>query len=277
MKKTLLIVAAALAAGMLSVQAQSSNVYSQNVVGYVNQTIPAFSYQIVGSALVNGSDVNKTNGDINATLLTGLVSSPNDPPNLSSNSVMFYWGGTGYANYYYFNAADATTWFGGTPMPAGWYDVGGTPAAINLKDGGAAFIYNASSSAMTVTTVGTVKTGTNVSIINPGYNLINLQVPVSASVTSPGFGLPLNLTSAPNDPPTQSANDTIFYWGGTGFANYYYFNAADATAWYGGTPMPAGFYDVGGTPMSVNPSVNQGFFLWHNGPAINWTNSYSIQ
>ena len=274
MKKTLLIVAAALAAGMISTQAQ--NVYSQNIVGYVNQSVPAHSYQIIGSALVNGSDINKTNGDINATLLTGLVSSPNDPPNLSSNSVMFYWGGSGYANYYYFNEADATAWEG-VPSPAGWYDGGGTPANINLKDGAAAFIYNASSSDMTVTTVGTVKTGTNVTTINPGYNLINLQVPVSASVTTTnGYGLPLNLTSSPLDPPTQSLNDTIFYWGGSGFANYYYFNQADATAWEG-VPSPAGFYDGGGTPMPVNPGVNQGFFLYHNGPAVQWTNSYSIQ
>ena len=39
MKKTLLIAAAALAAGMLSVQAQS-NVYSQNIVGYANVVAP---------------------------------------------------------------------------------------------------------------------------------------------------------------------------------------------------------------------------------------------
>ena len=277
MKKTLLIAAAALAAGMLSVQAQGSNVYSQNVVGYVNQAIPAFSYQIIGSALVNGSDVNKTNGDINATLLTGLVSSPNDPPNLSSNSVMFYWTGSGYANYYYFNAADATTWFGGSPMPAGWYDVAGTPASINLKDGAAAFIYNASAGPLTIASVGTVKQGTNLTTINPGYNLINLQVPVSASVTSPGYGLPGNLTSSPNDPPTQAANDTIYFWTGSGFANYYFFNAADATAWFGGSPTPAGFYDVAGNPMPVNPDVNQGFFLWHNGAAVTWTNTFSVQ
>ena len=283
MKKTLLIAAAALAAGMLSVQAQS-NVYSQNIVGYVNQTIPAFSYQIIGSQLINGSDVNKTNGDINATLINGLISSPNDPPNLSSNSQIYAWNGSSYTVYYFFNQADATTWFGGSPMPAGWYDGGGTPASINLNSGKAAFIYNHSASPMTVATSGQVFQGSNVvNTINTGYNLINLLVPVStnlvvdASGNALPFGLPLNMTSSPVDPPSQSANDTLFYWNGSSFTVYYYFNQADATAWFGGSPMPAGFYDGGGTPIPVNPSVNQGFFLYHNGPPINWTNTFFVQ
>lgn len=153
MKKTLLIAAAALAAGIITSQAQP--VYSQNVVGYLNQTIPAMSYQIIGSQLINGSDAAQTNGDINATLINGLVSSPNDPPNLSSNSQIYTWNGSGYVTYYYFNAADATTW------------------------------------------------------------------------------------------------ETV--------------------------PSPAGFYTAGGVPMSVYPQVNQGFFLYHNGAAITWTNAYNVQ
>jgi hypothetical protein len=81
--------------------------------------------------------------------------------------------------------------------------------------------------------------------------------------------------------PTQTANDTLFYWGGAGFANYYYFNSADATSWEnsgGSTPVyPAGFYAGDGSPMPVYPQVNQGFFLYHNGPSITWTNAYTVQ
>lgn len=154
MRKTLLIAAAALAAGIISSQAQTP-VYSQNVVGYVNTPIPAHAYQIVGSQLVTGSDVNQTNGDIDASLINGLISSPAYPPTTSSNSVMFYWNGAGYNNYYFYNAADATVMEGST-FPAGWYDLGGNPVAVNLNSGAATFIYNNSTFPMTVTTVGTV-------------------------------------------------------------------------------------------------------------------------
>ncbi len=278
MKKTLLIAAAALAAGVISSQAQ---VYSQNVVGYINQTIPAGGYQIVGNQLINGSDANATNGDINATLINGLVSSPaanaTQDPSLSTNSVLYAWNGAGYALYYYFNQVDATTWEG-TASPAGWYAVDGTPASISLAGGKAAFIKNNSAAPMTVTTVGTVLQGTNNITINSGYNLITLQVPISTNPVVSGFGLPTGLTSSPLDPPTQALNDVLYSWNGSGYALYYYFNAADATTWEGAA-SPAGFYQVDGTPMPVTsyPQVNQGFFLYHSGAPVTWTTTFSVQ
>ena len=281
MKKTLLIAAAALAAGVISSQAQ---VYSQNVVGYINQTIPAGAYQIVGSQLINGSDANATNGDVNASLINGLISSPNDPPNLSSNSVLYAWTGSGYQLFYYFNSADATTWEAtGATFPAGWYDAGGTPAAVNLLNGKACFIQNHSGSTMTLTTVGTVLQGTNTVTIQPGYNLINLQVPISTNPVVAGYGLPLNLTSSPVDPPTSAANDTLYSWTGSGYQLFYFFNSADATSWEnsgGASPVyPAGFYDAGGTamPAASYAQVNQGFFLYHTGAPVAWTTTFSVQ
>ncbi len=272
--KTLLIAAAALAVGVISSQAQ---VYSQNVVGYMNTTIPANGFQIIGSQLIGGSDVNATNGDINATLLTGLVSSPNDPPSSSSNSVVYVWNGSGYAKYFYFNQADATTWQG-SPYPAGWYTDAGISANVYLSQGKSAFIQNHSGSPMTVTVVGTVFQGTNVSTINPGYNLVNLQAPVSTNLVVAGYGLPGNLTSSPLDPPDQAHNDTLYAWSGSGYAKFYFFNQADATTWEG-TPSPAGFYADNGAPMpsSLYPTASQGFFLYHIGSPVSWTNSFSVQ
>jgi hypothetical protein len=275
--KTLLIAAAALAVGIISSQAQ---VYSQNVVGYVNQPIPANSYQIVGSQLIGGSDVNATNGNINTTLLNGFISSPNDPPNLSSNSVIYVWNGSGYAQFYYFNQADANTW-NGTPV-AGWYDTLGNMANVNLNKGQAAFIQNHSSFPMTITTTGNVLGGTsgstNITLINAGYNLVALQVSISTNPIVSGYGLPGNLTSSPLDPPLASRNDVIFAWNGAGYAQYYFFNQADATTWQG-FASPAGFYDSLGNamPSSSYPQVNQGFFLYHTGASITWTNGYSVQ
>lgn len=274
MKKTLLIAAAALAAGVISTQAQ---VYSQNIVGYVNQVIPGNSYQIVGSQLIGGSDVAQTNGDVNATLISGLISSPNDPPNLSSNSVLFVWNGSGYAQYYYFNQADATTWEG-FASPAGWYDTAGNPANVKLANGAAAFVQNHSASPMTVTTVGNVLNTTNITTINAGYNLVCLQVPISTNPIVGGYGLPLTLTSSPLDPPNQTRNDVLYAWNGVGYAQYYFFNQADATTWEG-FASPAGFYDTAGNPMPTSsyPQVNQGFFLYHTGAPVAWTNGYTAQ
>jgi len=53
--KTLLLSAAALAAGFASAQAQS-NVYSANIVGYVTVTNPANSYVMLANPLDNGTN-----------------------------------------------------------------------------------------------------------------------------------------------------------------------------------------------------------------------------
>ena len=275
--KTLLIAAAALVAGIISSEAQ---VYSQNVVGYVNQPIPANSYQIVGSQLINGSDVNQTNGDINVTLTAGLISSPNDPPSSSSNSIAFIWNGAGYAQYFYFNQTDATTWQG-FASPAGWYDLLGNSANVLLNKGKACFIQNHSIFPMTITTTGNVLGGTvgstNYTTIVAGYNLIALQVPIVTNVTVAGYGLPTSLRSDPVDPPNPSKNDTLYAWNGVGYAQYFFFNQADATTWQG-FASPAGFYDLLGNPMpTTTPVVNQGFFLYHTGASVTWTNGFTVQ
>jgi hypothetical protein len=299
MKKTLLIAVAALVAGIISTTAQAQNVYSQNVVGYVNMPIAPFTYQIVGSTMIGGSDPNQSNGDINATLINGLISSPvpatglnpGQDPNLSTNSQILIFNGSSFITYFYFNQADATSWEG-SPSPAGWYTAAGTPASVYLTNGMSAFIYNHSAYPMTVTTSGNVFQGTNVSQIFPGYNLIGLQVPISTNLVSDAngnplpYGLPLNMTSTNclnvlNQTPTTLTSDTVLYWNGSSYITYFYFNSADATAWensYGSGPTyPAGFYDAAGTPMPYNPSVNQGFFIHHIGSTLNWTNSFTVQ
>ena len=58
MKKTLLMAAAALAAGIITSQAQP--VYSQNIVGYVNQTFVS-GYVNVANPLDNGGGNSLTN------------------------------------------------------------------------------------------------------------------------------------------------------------------------------------------------------------------------
>jgi hypothetical protein len=76
--KTLLLSAVALAAGLLSTQAQS-NVFSANVVGYVTVTNAANQYALYSLPLDSGSNN-----------LTGLF------PNAANNSQILIWTGAGY-------------------------------------------------------------------------------------------------------------------------------------------------------------------------------------
>ena len=76
--KTLLIAAAALAAGVFASQAQS-NVYSANVVGYVNSTVPS-TYVLLATPLDNNGS-----NDLNSLL-----------PSLPNKAAVQVWNGTGF-------------------------------------------------------------------------------------------------------------------------------------------------------------------------------------
>src|ERR1035437_7936553 len=81
MKKTLLMAAAALAAGIITSQAQP--VYSQNIVGYIN--VPAqVGYTTMDNPL-------SKNGNNSATNLFDTTSGAND------GSIILQWAGTKYS------------------------------------------------------------------------------------------------------------------------------------------------------------------------------------
>jgi len=130
MKKTLLIAAAALAAGVITSQAQ---VYSQNIVGYVN--LPAVTgYTAMNNPLSN-------NGNDSATNLFDCVSGAND------GSIILKWNGTGYTQYL-FDSANGSTLF----------DNAVTLAAVPPPQlpPGSGFLFNNQNPSNTVTYVGTV-------------------------------------------------------------------------------------------------------------------------
>jgi hypothetical protein len=79
--KTLLLSAAALAAGLASSMAQS-NVYSVNVVGYVNKSFPAGAFLLIGNPLDDGTN----------TLNSALASLP-------AKSQAQFWNGASFDNY----------------------------------------------------------------------------------------------------------------------------------------------------------------------------------
>ena len=262
MKKTLLIAAAALAAGVISTQAQ---VYSQNIVGYINTVVPAGGYNLVANQLVNGSDVNHTNNNIN-TAFSGLLSDPN----AINNTVLFLWNGAGYNVYQYFTGSDADNNFFTSGSVNGFYDAGGTLQTASFNQGAGSFLYNPSGVIVTNTFVGNVPVGTNVLVINSGYNLFSIVEPISTNLESSVVGFPG--TSDPN----AINNDVLFKWNGSGYNVYQYFTGSDADSNFFTSGSVNGFYDAGGTLQNSAPLVGQGFFILHTGSSVNWTNTFVI-
>ncbi len=154
--KTLFLAAAALAAGVAASVAQS-NVYSLNVVGYVNVTVPANGFVLVGNPLDTGSNV----------LDNILGTAPNN------TTVVFDFDPTtgSYAKY--------------TKRTTGWSGAAG----VDFSPGKGFFIQNSSASATTLTFVGQVMQGTNSHAYPSGFSILNSQVP-QAGLVQTDLGLP---------------------------------------------------------------------------------------
>jgi len=156
--KTLLIAAAAaLAAGVISSQAQ---VYSQNIVGYVNVVLP------VGNTAINNPLITGTNGA--ESVLTSL----------QSGDGLLTWNGAGYSGYTYVG-------------PGSWVDQNGNPVAAPTLNQGAGFFYqNGQGAAETNTFVGTVDSTNSISL-PVGNTLVGSSIPYGGAADNTNFTLPL--------------------------------------------------------------------------------------
>ena len=259
--QTLLIAAAtALAAAVTSSQAQT--VYSANVVGYVNITVPANSFGLIANQLDVGTNT------LNTVLLNGnLVSYGATGAGQSTVDIFTPGAHSGFTPYVYFNAADAS------PSPAGWYDGAGNYATNLLNPGMAVFFANSAPSNITVTLTGQVDQGTNAAgVVVPGFNYYS--EPTALAGTSLDN---TNVNFPAYDPyPAAGLNDTYQSWTGTGYGPVLtYFNAADAS------PSPAGWYDGAGNDQDGNasfwPNVGAGFQIFHGGGTSNWVQTFEVQ
>jgi len=176
--KALLIAAAALAAGIVTSSAQ---VYSQNVVGYINLTLSEGFNMVSGQLDADGTGTNNTISSIFST-------------NLPAGSTVYVWNGTGFT---------ASTFAAGKGGGAAAWDSFGTTA---LNPGIGCFLqipagaYGGSTG--TVTLTGTVLQGALVNKAIPaggGYAIIGSQVPVAG-------GMQTALNYVP------SASDTVYFY-----------------------------------------------------------------
>jgi hypothetical protein len=185
--KTLIIAAAALAAGVL---ACSATTYSLNIVGYANVTFPGgFAYSMVVAPFQTGTNTPEA-----------LI------PNMHVGDNVFIWTpGVGYTVYNYAG-------IGGAGAGLNWYDPDFNGLASPVIQPGQAFFYQNGGATITNTFVGTVQLTNNTSI--PGsfaYSLIGSTPPIGGSIDSTNFNMPFHV------------GDNLFIWTpGVGYTVYNY-------------------------------------------------------
>jgi len=232
--KTMLISALLGALSSVSVMAQT-NVYSLNVVGYINVSIPP-QWSILTCPLQCLPDntlntlLPNTNGYFNQV----------SPP---LHTLVYAWTpGQGYLVQ-----EEAVT----TNANASGWRTGG--ADIALTPGSAVFIYNPFSTALSNTWVGTVTSGTNlVNPLLPGWNLVGSILPASGDLVTTSL---ISLTNGQKQDLLYTY-DPVLSW-----AEYLY-NAADA-AWTAG----------GVTNDPVTTNITQGFFYYNTTRFVTATNN----
>jgi hypothetical protein len=275
--KTLFLSAAAMAAGLLTSMAASSNVYSVNVVGYVNVPIAGGNLQtLVANPLLGSTNGVSTNGA--ATVLSAL----------QGGETISVWNGSGFYIYnFYVGAKDAgfpSDWGdgGGVPIPGRTYNADADAYFApepQLQQGKAFFLQNPGAD-YTNTFVGSVvlQNTNNPNVLDGGnlQSLVASTVAVSGDIqTNAVINLPLG------------GGETINVWNGSGFYIYnYYIGAKDAgfpSDWGdgGGVPIPGRVYNADAdayfAPGAPNIKAGEGFFYQNPGSTANWTQNLVLQ
>jgi hypothetical protein len=175
--KTLLLAVAALATGMISSEAQ--NVYSANVVGYVNVVSTAGTFNMVANPLSDGTNT-----------VADLI------PNPAIGTIAETWNGGGFTQAKY--------------KASGW------TTNLLLNPGTGFFLNYAGSGTVTNTFVGQVvvqhsdgiQFGTNSTPIVTGFQLVGSVFPLSDNLTGTNINLGPSLTTV---------GDIVEVWNGSGY------------------------------------------------------------
>jgi hypothetical protein len=149
--KTLLLTAAL--GGAMTTAAMAQAVYSQNVVGYVNVTIPANSFALIANPLDSGNNT-----------LGSLI------PVAPDGTQFFKYGAGGYVTYTYDDLDEA--W-----LPNG---------DVTLNPGEGGFIRNGTGTPLTVTFVGEVLQGVLSVDLPAGFAVRSSMVPQAGNVNEMG-------------------------------------------------------------------------------------------
>jgi uncharacterized membrane protein YvlD (DUF360 family) len=233
--KTLVLTAALVAAGALSSVAQ--NVYSVNVVGYINLTIQP------GLNLIS-VPLSAATTDIN-TVLT------NQSPLLDASSLVYTWNSAGQS----FNQAAAA---GGDGQ---WY-LGDYSdfSHIQLTPGQGFFLRNGGA-ASTLTLVGTVPQGTNNVTEAAALSFLGDPAPVQQEIVTNGFPV--------------VTGSFLYTWNTAGQHYDQAINGVSAAD--NSTPNPAFYNGDFSQVITFTPAPGQGFVYYNFGSSATWHRSFTVQ
>jgi hypothetical protein len=250
MKKTLLIAVAALATGIISTTAQAQNVYSQNIVGYVNIPETAGGFNLESVPLdADGTGTNNTFASVYSN------------PAVGDNVYVFNISSGQYDTYSYLKK---TTGHGTSAVTVtNWYDPSGNVANNDNLNPGQGVFYNAAVNE-TNTFVGNVLVGTwtnsNVPPAN-GFNLVSGQISV-------GGGLTTVLGYQPN------IGDNVYLFN-VSSGQYDTYSYLKKTTGHGTSAVTVtNWYDPSGNANEPQISVGQGFWL-NPASTTSWTMTYT--
>lgn len=235
--KALLLGAAALAAGLITSQAQ---VYSANVVGYANVSTPNGGTYLITVPF----NVGVSNG-ANEVFSSGGV------PTLPDFSELLIWTGSSY-----------TAYFSDSGSPSLWDDGNQAPlsAAPVLPVGKGFFLIPSAN--VTNTFVGTVAvnvgTSNSVTLANGGTYLVAPAVPYAGAITNG------SAVTGAGGPGLSSLN------GLPDFSELLIWTGSSYTAYFSDSGSPSLWDDGNQAPISTPPSISvgQGFFII---PSANFT------
>jgi len=231
--KTLLLTAALVAAGVASSMAQS-NVYSVNIVGYVNIPVVQGNFYLLGNPLDTG----------NGNVITNVLPITDD--NFDSSLIYTYSPVSG--------VNQVEQYIGGF----GW------APGTNVFKPGTAF-YLLANETTNLTFVGNV-TLTNVTALPPGFSMIASAYPASVSLNGLGLTNAVDSDLIFRFSPTQGLNDVVQFIDGYGWAETVNGNPVGGT----GGPTNGPSLNVGEGFFYDNANQNaQGTESWKQAFTVN--------
>ncbi|HUD45628.1 MAG TPA: hypothetical protein VMR33_02305 [Candidatus Baltobacteraceae bacterium] len=232
--------------GSSSLLAQSTNVYSLNAVGYVNitcqQGFTLFGYPLFGSP----------NND--------LIYSIDNTTGSFNGCQIFFWQNGIWTSYI------ANT----NPTPPvtatnGWVEPNGP---MMLPPGAGAAFYNPNS-AVTLTLVGTVPSGSLTNTLYPGLNLVSSILPAAGDLSAD------TLLTFPSSASGRFDGDQLFLYfnSGNGRTGYTMFTVDSLNY------NPPGNYGWDGLPRQPDPvttEITQAFWYRAGNGVVQWTENFSV-
>jgi hypothetical protein len=237
-KKTLLVAAATLAAGIISSQAQ---VYSQNVVGYAN--VPTANGGTF--ALAVPFKVGVSNGANEIWPLVG------GNPSIPDGSELLVWNGSSY-NTFFSDSGSTSLWDDENQVP-----INNSPV---LPVGQGFFLLPAGSTTNTFAGAVAVNVGTSnvMTLANGGTYMVSPAVPYGGTITNGN-----NSTGGPNLSVNGGLPDgsELLIWNGSSY-NTFFSDSGSTSLWDDENQVP-----INNAPTIA---VGQSFFLLPAGN-FNWT------